>query len=204
MSFRIGVTGGIGSGKTTVADLFAARGIAVIDADEIGRQLTTPGQPAFDEIVSHFGAYMLTPSGELDRARLRARVFADVSERRQLEAILHPRIREQLLRATADATTPYCLLVVPLLAEKGLRMLADRVLVVEAEPDIQLARVMQRGIAAGQAREMLAAQASNAERRAIADDIVVNNGDRSLLATEVARLHALYLELSAGADAQMS
>ena len=204
MSFRIGVTGGIGSGKTTVADLFAARGIAVIDADEISRQLTTRSQPAFDEIVTHFGAYILTPSGEIDRARLRARVFANVSERRQLEAILHPRIREQLMRAAADATTPYCLLVVPLLVEKGLRMLAHRVLVIEAEPEIQLARVMQRGIAEPEAREMLAAQASNAERRAIADDIIVNNGDRALLATEVARLHALYLKLSTNAQARTS
>lgn len=202
MSFRVGVTGGIGSGKTTVANLFAARGIAVIDADEIARQLTARGEPAFDDIVGHFGSYMLAPNGEIDRARLRAHVFANISERRQLEAILHPRIRERLLQAAADATTPYCLLVVPLLAEKGLRMLADRVLVVEADPQTQLARVMQRGIEEDHAREILGAQASNAERRAIADDIIVNNGDRAALTPEVAQLHAIYLQLAATAKRQ--
>ena len=202
MSLRIGVTGGIGSGKTTVADLFAARGIDVIDADNISRHLMDRGQPAYAEIVARFGTYMLTPTGHIDRARLRARIFANVSERRQLEAILHPRIREQLQTAAANATTPYCLLVIPLLAENGLRMLVDRVLVVEAEPQIQLARVMQRGIAESQAREMLAAQTSNAERRAIADDIVVNNGDRTALAPEVARLHEMYLDLAAAREHQ--
>lgn len=198
MSFRIGVTGGIGSGKTTVADLFAAHGVAVIDADEVSRQLVAPGQPAFEEIVARFGTYMLTPNGEIDRARLRARVFTNISERRQLEAILHPRIRERLQAAATEATTPYCLLVIPLLTEKGLRILVDRVLVVEAEPKVQLARVMNRGIAEAQAREMLAAQTSNAERRAIADDIIVNNGVRAALVPEVTRLHAMYLQLATG------
>lgn len=197
MSLRIGVTGGIGSGKTTVANLFAAHGIAVIDADEIARRLTARGQTAFDDIVARFGNYILTPDGEIDRARLRARVFANVSERRQLEAILHPRIREQLQTAAAHAATPYCLLVIPLLTEKGLRMLVDRVLVVETDPQTQLARVMRRGIDEDQAREMLAAQASNAERRAIADDLIVNNGGRATLAPEVARLHEIYLRLAA-------
>lgn len=200
MSFRIGVTGGIGSGKTTVANLFAAHGIAVIDADEISRQLMARGQAAFDEIVTRFGSYMLTPTGEIDRARLRARVFANVSERRQLEAILHPRIREQLRTAAANAVTPYCLLIIPLLAEKGLRMLVDRVLVVEADPKTQLARVMQRGIDEDEAREMLAAQASNTERRAIADDLIVNDGDRAALTPEVARLHQIYLKLAAPSE----
>lgn len=197
MSLRIGVTGGIGSGKTTVANLFAERGATVIDADDVARQLVARGQPAFEEIVAQFGAYMLTPSGDIDRDRLRARVFANISERRQLEAILHPRVREHLVNAAAKVTTPYCLLVVPLLVEKGLRMLVDRVLVIEADPATQLNRVMLRGIDQAQARQILAAQTSNAERRAIADDIVVNNGDRSALATEVARLHKLYLELAA-------
>lgn len=197
MSLRIGVTGGIGSGKTTVADLFAGHGATVIDADEVARQLVARGQPAFHEIVAQFGAYMLTPSGDIDRDRLRARVFANVSERRQLEAILHPRVRAQLQSAAASVTTPYCLLVIPLLVEKGLRMLVDRVLVIEADPLTQLNRVMQRGIDKTQAQQMLAAQTSNAERRAVADDIVVNNGDRAALAHEVARLHKVYLELAA-------
>lgn len=197
MSLRIGVTGGIGSGKTTVANLFAAHGVAVIDADEISRALTARGEPAFAEIVARFGTYMLAPSGDIDRARLRARVFANVSERRQLEAILHPRIRARLESAAAEVATPYCLMVIPLLAEKGLRTLVDRVLVVEAEPQTQLARVMQRGIEENQAREMLAAQTSNADRRAIADDIIVNNGDRAALAPIVARLHTRYLQLAA-------
>lgn len=197
MSLRIGVTGGIGAGKTTVASLFAAHGIAVIDADDVSRQLVARGQPAFDEIVARFGTYMLAPSGEIDRARLRARVFTNVSERRQLEAILHPRIRERLQTAAANAATPYCLLVVPLLTEKGLRTLVDRVLVIEADPQTQLMRVMHRGIEESQAREMLAAQTSNADRRAIADDIIVNDGDRAALAPEVARLHAMYLQLAA-------
>lgn len=196
MSLRIGVTGGIGSGKTTVANLFAEHGAAVIDADDIARQLVARGAPAFHEVVTEFGEDILTPSGDIDRARLRARIFTNEAERRQLEAILHPRIREELRSAATRTATPYCLLLIPLLAEGGLRTLVDRVLVIEADPATQLARVKQRGIDEVQAQRMLAAQTSNAARRAIADDVIVNTGDRARLAPEVERLHLLYLELA--------
>lgn len=194
---RVGLTGGIGSGKSTVADLFAALGVTVIDADDISRQLVKPGSAALQEIITHFGQAVLTADGTLDRAALRERVFADPAERAQLEAILHPRVRKEMERQVLRANGAYVLLVIPLLFESGLRNLVDRVLVVDADVPSQIRRVQTRsGLREEEVRKILAAQIGPAERRALADDVIENNADRAHLEREVARLHAHYLALA--------
>ncbi len=194
---RVGLTGGIGSGKSTVADLFAALGVTVIDADDVSRQLVKPGSTALQEIITHFGQAVLTADGTLDRAALRERVFADPADRAQLEAILHPRVRKELERQVLRANGAYVLLVIPLLFESGLRNLVDRVLVVDADVPSQIRRVQARsGLREEEVRKILAAQIGPAERRALADDVIENNADRAHLEREVARLHAHYLALA--------
>lgn len=196
---RVGLTGGIGSGKSTVAEMFAARGATVIDADDISRQLVEPGSPALREIVAQFGSGIVAPDGALDRAALREHVFADPTRRKRLEAILHPRVREEMHRRSLSASGLYVLLVIPLLFESGLRDLVDRVLVVDADVGTRIHRVQFRsGLSEEQVRKILAAQMEPEERRALADDVIENDNDRGYLEREVARLHAQYLALAKG------
>jgi dephospho-CoA kinase len=198
----VGLTGGIGSGKTTVSERFADYGVPVIDTDLIARELVEPGQPALAEIVNHFGPDCLDGEGRLHRARLRERVFADPTGRRQLEAILHPRIRALVRERVAALAVPYCLVVIPLLAETGMTDLIDRVLVVDAPEAEQLRRVMARDrIDADQARRILAAQASRDRRLALADEILENSGNLDQLDRQVAALHQHYSTLAAARTA---
>ncbi|WJW74936.1 dephospho-CoA kinase [Thiohalobacter sp. IOR34] len=191
----IGLTGGIGSGKSTAAEQFASLGIPVIDADEIAHRLVEPGNPALDEIAATFGDRFLTGDGRLDRARLRQAVFADPAQRRRLEAILHPRIRRAMLEAARSLDAPYCLFVIPLLIESGWRDLVDRVLVIDCPETLQRQRVRERGLDEAQIDAILAAQASREQRLAAADDIIRNDGDLQQLKEQVGALHRKYLEL---------
>ncbi|TVQ93667.1 MAG: dephospho-CoA kinase [Chromatiaceae bacterium] len=197
-NYRIALTGGIGSGKSSASDLFAARGASVIDADRISHALTAPGAAALADIAAAFGKRMLAPDGALDRAALRQLVFADPAARRRLEAILHPRIRDRMLAAAAAAPGPYAILSIPLLFETGQQALAARVLVVDLPEDLQVARVMARsGLSADEVRRIIASQVSRAERLAGADDIIDNSGPPAALAPQVADLHQRYLALAA-------
>jgi len=197
--FTVGLTGGIGSGKSTVADCFAAHGVPVIDTDVIARDLTAPGGATLDAIRAVFGETVMQADGTLDRAALRRRVFADSAARRQLEAILHPRIRQRVRRTLATLTAPYALIVIPLLVETGgYRDVLDRVLVVDCPEDVRIARVMARsGLTHDEVKAILAAQAGRAERLAAADDIIVNTATLAALRAEVAALHQRYLALAA-------
>lgn len=198
--FIIGLTGGIASGKSAVAALFATRGVVVADADVAAREVVEPGQPALAEVVAAFGAHLLQPDGRLDRGALRARVFADDAERRRLEAILHPPIRAVLREACAAAAGPYAMVAIPLLVEGGARAAypwLDRILVVDVPRDVQRARLVRRdGIDAALADRMLDAQAGRRERLAIADDVIVNDGPLERLQAHVAALDARYRELA--------
>lgn len=194
----VGLTGGIGSGKTTVSDRFAQRGIPVIDTDLLARELVEPGQPALAEIAAEFGADCLDDQGRLDRARLRKQVFADDAGRRRLEAILHPRIRAMARQRIATLQAPYCLLVIPLLVETGMTDLVDRVLVVDVPEAEQIRRVMARDrIDEVQARRILAAQASRDQRLSLADEVVKNFGNVAKLELQITDLHRRYLRLAA-------
>ncbi|RZA28858.1 MAG: dephospho-CoA kinase [Lysobacteraceae bacterium] len=200
--YFIGLTGGIASGKSALEQAFSARGIFVADADLIARQIVEPGQPALQAVVARFGPQVLTASGELDRAGLRRLVFEDEPARRALEAILHPLIRAQLQEQCRAAPGPYAVAMIPLLAEGGGRAAypwLDRILVVDAPQAMQEARLMQRdGIDQALAGKMIAAQAPRTLRLALADDIVVNDGDRAHLAESVAELDARYRAFATG------
>lgn len=194
----IGVTGGIGSGKSAVTARFSERGVPVFDADIIARELVEPGEPALAEIVAVFGQQMLDANDRLDRAALRSIVFGDDAARSRLNAILHPRVHARL-HALAHAPGPACvLLAIPLLAESGARYdWLDRVLVVDVPRQVQIERAMWRdGMDRAAAERMLAAQASRATRLAMADDVIANDGPIALLDAIVARLHARYATLS--------
>ena len=194
---RIGLTGGIASGKTTVANLFAELGATVIDTDIIAREVVAPGQPALDEIAAAFGDRVLQPDGSLDRGALRARIFASEEDRRTLEAITHPRIRAEALRQADAAGGPYQLIVVPLLVQSPLRGSVDRVLVVDCPEKLQIERLVARdGESEVGARRILAAQSSRGERLAIADDIITNDGGLEDLREQVAALHEIYRSLA--------
>ena len=196
--FTVGLTGGIGSGKSTVADCFAAHGVPVIDTDVIARELTAAGGAALDAIRAVFGETVMQTDGTLDRAALRRRVFADADARRQLETILHPRIRRVVEQTLAALTTSYALIVIPLLVETGgYRDLLNRVLVVDCPEDLQIARVMARsGLSRDEVMAILAAQASRAERLAVADDVLVNTASPEVLRAHVAELHRRYQTLA--------
>ncbi|MBK1701102.1 dephospho-CoA kinase [Thiococcus pfennigii] len=195
---RIALTGGIGSGKSTVAEGFARLGAPVIDADLIAREQVEPGRPALAEIAVTFGPQVLARGGGLDRDALRARVFGDPEARRRLEAILHPRIRAEMERQTARCEAPYVLLVIPLLFETGQQAIADRVLVVDLPEALQIDRVQARsGLAPEEIQRILASQTTRAARLAGADDLIDNRGDPAALAPQIERLHALYLDLAA-------
>ena len=195
MTLRVALTGGIASGKTAVANAFAARGVPVIDTDLLAREVVRPGTPALAAVAAAFGEGVLLPNGELDRRGLRELVFAEPKRRRALEAILHPAIRAALEARLSAIEAPYAIIAMPLLAETGGRDRFDRVLVVDVDPGLQKSRLMSRdGDSAQQAEAILAAQASRAERLAIADDRIDNSGSLAELDSRVERLHALYLE----------
>lgn len=198
----IAVTGGIASGKSEVTRRFEALGIEVLDADLIARELVEPGQPALAEIARRFGAGVIDAAGRLDRRALRAIVFADSAARRDLEAILHPRVHASLQARAQAAAPPYVLLAIPLLAESapGRYAWLDRVLVVDVPRAVQIQRVMQRdAVERAAAEAALAAQASREARLAMAHDVIVNDGPLAALDAIVAKLHARYLALAAGA-----
>lgn len=199
--FTVGLTGGIGSGKSTVANLFAELGVPVIDTDVVARQLTLPGGAALEAIRAAFGEDVILADGMLDRAALRRRVFADAAARRQLEAILHPRIRQMVEQSLATLDAPYALIVIPLLVETGgYRDVLRRVLVVDCPEALQVARVMARsGLARDEVDAILAAQAGRAERLAAADDVIVNDASAAALRAEVTALHQRYLACAAAA-----
>ena len=198
--YFIGLTGGIASGKSALEREFAARGVFIADADLIARQIVEPGQPALAAVVEAFGKPMLTTDGRLDRAALRALIFDDEPARRALEAILHPLIRTRLHAHCRAAPGVYAIAVIPLLTEGGGRTSypwLDRILVVDAPHATQKARLMQRdGIDDALAVKMIAAQASRAQRLALADDIVVNDGDLTALREAVTELDARYRALA--------
>lgn len=196
----VAVTGGVASGKSAATAAFEALGIAVVDADVAAREVVAPGQPALADIVARFGAGSLQPDGQLDRAAMRRRVFADPAAKADLEALLHPRIRAWLQAACEAAPGPYAVVAIPLLAEGGGRdryPWLDRILVVDVPQAVQTARLMARdGMDADLAARMVAAQASRGQRLAIADDVIVNDGSLEALGAVVRRLHARYLDLA--------
>ena len=198
--YFIGLTGGIASGKSALEKAFAAHGIVVADADMLAREVVAPGEPALAAVVERFGRDVLRADGQLDRAALRVRVFGDPDQRRALEAILHPAIRARLEAICRAAPGPYAIATVPLLTEGGGRAAypwLHRILVVDTPAAVQKARLMQRdGIDATLADQMMAAQASRAERLALADDIVVNDGDIHHLQHAADALHLRYLALA--------
>jgi dephospho-CoA kinase len=202
VSYVVGLTGGIGSGKSAAADLFAAHGVAVVDTDAIAHALSKSGGAAMPAIRAEFGAAVVAADGALDRGAMRAIVFADestkTSARKRLEAILHPLIRAESERQLAAAAAPYAMLVVPLLIESGsYRERVDRVAVVDCREETQIARVMSRnGLARAEIERILAAQATRAERLAAADDIIDNDGEIAALPPRIERLHADYLALA--------
>ena len=194
--FIVGLTGGVASGKSEVTRRFQALGVEVVDADVAAREVVEPGQPARARIAERFGAGMLLPDGRLDRRQLRERVFADAQARRDLEAITHPAIRARVKAQAQAAPGPYAVVAVPLLAEAGRAAYPwmARVLVVDAPESLQHDRLMRRdGVDEALAARMIAAQASRTVRLAIADDVILNDGDPAHLDTAVAALHARYL-----------
>jgi dephospho-CoA kinase len=195
---RIGLTGGIASGKSTVAELFARLGATVLDTDRIAREVVEPGQPALAALVRAFGGGILSCDGRLDRAGLRRRLFADAATRRTVEKILHPAILAELGRQAAAAPGPYQVFVVPLLVEGDRAGMVDRVLVVDCPEERQIERLMSRdGETREGAMQMLAAQVSRDQRLASADDLIVNDGPAGDLASQVALLDRKYRELAA-------
>lgn len=195
--YVVGLTGGIGSGKSTVAAGFAAHGVAIVDTDVIAHDLTAPGGAAMPALRQAFGDAVVAADGRLDRAAMRALVFADAGERQRLEAILHPAIRaESERRIAAAGAAPYVMLAVPLLVEAGVdyRARCDRILVVDCDEATQLARVVARsGLSEAEARAIIASQASRAARRAVADDILDNGGAPESLPAQIEWLHRRYL-----------
>jgi dephospho-CoA kinase len=193
--FTVGLTGGIGCGKTTVADLFAARGAAVIDTDQIAHALSAPHGAAMPALLAEFGDEFATPDGALDRARMRNLVFADPGARVRLEAILHPRIREATAAAAAIASGPYVMFVVPLLVESGSwSERLHRIAVIDCPEQLQVQRVMARSrLPEAQVRAIMAAQATREQRLAAADDVILNDDGIDLLAPQVDRLHTFYV-----------
>ncbi|EHK9183210.1 dephospho-CoA kinase [Vibrio vulnificus] len=198
MALVIGLTGGIASGKTTVANLFQQHfAIDIVDADIVARQVVTPGSAGLTAIVDHFGVDILTHEGELDRGKLRQRIFAHSEEKQWLNALLHPMIRRKMIEDLAQVSSPYALLVVPLLVENQLQTLCDRVLVVDVEEKTQLQRTMDRdGVDEQQVRAILKAQASRHERLALADDVIKNDSKDQNLLQQITDLHQKYLAMS--------
>jgi dephospho-CoA kinase len=191
---RVGLTGGIASGKSMVANLFAAHGIPIIDTDVLARQIVEPGQPGLAAVIAVFGNDVLRPDGTLDRTLLRSMVFADAAKRKQLDGLLHPLIMAAAMRAGETAGGDYQIFAVPLLVETAFDKLMDRVLVVDCDPELQRQRLMSRdNESAESADAIIASQATRQERLAIADDVILNDGTLRELEAAVERLHRQYL-----------
>ena len=195
--YRVGLTGGIASGKSTAAKFFGALGVPILDSDQVARDVVEPGQPPLERLVERFGRSILTPDGHLDRPALREIVFSDPKARADLEALTHPAIGAAMEARSAAAGGPYQILVIPLLVEKNLASHVDRVLVVDCEERQQIRRLQARdGSTLEQARAILNAQASRASRLKAADDVIHNDTDMSAVRDQVATLHARYLDLA--------
>jgi dephospho-CoA kinase len=196
--FRVGLTGGIASGKSTAAKFFGALGVPILDSDQIARDVVEPGQPPLERLVERFGASILTADGHLDRPALRDIVFSDPKARADLEALTHPAIGAALEARSATTGGPYQILVIPLLVEKHLGSQVDRVLVVDCDETLQISRLRSRdGSTLEQVRSILDAQASRSTRLKAADDVITNEADMSAVQNQVATLHARYLALAA-------
>lgn len=194
---RVGLTGGIASGKSTVADYFADQGVPVIDTDVIAREVVVAGAPALEEIREAFGDDVISQEGTLDRKAMREIVFADETRRLQLEGILHPRIRDLTVQRVANVTDPYLIVVVPLLAESPMKAMMDRILVVDCNEDTQIERLIARDVETEeQARRIMATQANRKDRLAIADDVITNDGVLSATREQVLTLHHSYQALA--------
>ncbi|WP_100752512.1 dephospho-CoA kinase [Vibrio salilacus] len=198
MAIVIGLTGGIASGKTTVANLFHQQfGVEIVDADVIAREVVEPGSEGLAAIIKHFGASILTAQGTLDRTQLRELIFTQPNEKHWLNQLLHPMIRRQMLQQLKQVQTPYALLVIPLMVENNLQALADKVLVVDVEPEIQIERTMARDkVSREQAKSILASQASREQRLAIADYVIKNSTANQKLLPQITELHQKFLEMS--------
>lgn len=195
--FRVGLTGGIASGKSTAAKFFGALGVPIIDTDQLARDVVEPGQPPLERLVERFGPAILTPDGHLDRPALRNIVFSDPKARADLEALTHPAIGAAVEQRSAEAGGVYQILVIPLLVEKNLGAQLDRVLVVDCDEALQIRRLQARdGSTLEQAQAILNAQASRATRLKAAHDVIKNEGDMSVVRDQVEKLHARYLELA--------
>lgn len=199
--YIVGLTGGIGSGKSAAADRFAELGATVVDTDVIAHLLTAPGGGAIEPIRASFGGTVITSDGALDRKAMRDLAFSDPDARRRLEAILHPAIRDEAARLVDEARSPYVVLVVPLLVESGsYRERCNSLCVVDCPVEVQVARVISRsGLPEAQVRAIMATQATREQRLAAADDVVDNGGDRNALLAQVDRLHEKYLALARSA-----
>ncbi|MBL5931578.1 dephospho-CoA kinase [Lelliottia amnigena] len=203
MGYIVALTGGIGSGKSTVADAFSRLGIVIVDADIIARQVVEPQTPGLRAIEAHFGKDIINSDGTLNRRLLRERIFSRPEEKTWLNALLHPMIHQETQRQISAATSPYVLWVIPLLVENQLQHKANRILVIDVLPETQLQRTMLRdNVTRQHAEQILAAQATREARLAVADDVIDNNGAPEKIASDVARLHAHYLTYAAQAAAQ--
>ena len=195
--FRVGLTGGIASGKSTAARFFGSLGVPIIDTDQLARDVVEPGQPPLERLVERFGPSILTPDGHLDRPALRSIVFSDPKARADLEALTHPAIGAAVEARSAAAGGEYQILVIPLLVEKGLGSQLDRVLVVDCDEDLQIRRLQARdGSTLEEARAILNAQVSRSARLRAAHDVLKNEGDMAAVRDQVAHLHPRYLELA--------
>lgn len=194
---KIGLTGGIASGKSTVGAMFVSLGAALVDTDRVAREVVRPGSAALEAVRERFGPEFLTPAGELDRPKMRATIFAEPARRRELEAILHPLIRERTLELVASVEAPYVVIAVPLLLETRFDELVDRVLVVDCPMALQIERLVERDhIDEREARAMLAAQVDRGRRIEAADDVVNNGGELESTRRQVRALHERYLALA--------
>ncbi|HEY3986126.1 dephospho-CoA kinase [Cedecea sp.] len=203
MVYTVALTGGIGSGKSTVADAFSRSGVTVIDADVIAREVVEPGQHALALISQHFGPQILQEDGALNRRALREEIFSSPQQKQWVNNLLHPLIQRQTRDEIARATSPYVLWVVPLLVENNLQQKANRVLVVDVSPETQITRtVLRDNVSREHAQQILAAQASREARLAVADDIINNDGSPQDVVVHVDRLHRQYLKLAAQAAQQ--
>lgn len=195
--YIVGLTGGIGSGKTTVANLFHQLGVQSVDADLVARQLVMPGEPALSAIAEHFGAQILQADGQLDRVQLRSRIFANEQDKEWLNQLLHPLIRQHLLQQLHSCHSDYALLIAPLLLENKLQSYTDRVLVVDVPPEVQISRTVSRDqVSEQQVQQILNSQIQRTERLALADDVLVNTLAISELQQQIQQLHSRYQQFA--------